>query len=142
MTLFDRTWYGRVLVERVDHFITDAAWKRAYKEINEFEKQVADHGTVLIKFWLHIDAAEQLKRFKERRDTPYKRWKLTEDDWHNRDKRALYETAINEMITRTSTTTAPWHVVPANEKRLARIMILDLIIKAIEQALKRRKNRS
>jgi len=147
MTLFDRTWYGRVLVERVDQFITAATWKRAYKEINEFEKQLADHGTILIKFWLHIDADEQLKRFKERRDTPYKRWKLTDDDWRNRKKRALYETAINEMMTRTSTANAPWHIVPATDKRYARIMILDVIIETVEralkaQALKQRKNRS
>ncbi|MBY0509551.1 MAG: polyphosphate:AMP phosphotransferase [Rhodospirillaceae bacterium] len=141
MTLFDRTWYGRVLVERVDRFITDGAWKRAYKEINEFEKQLADHGTLLVKFWLHIDAGEQLKRFKERRDTPYKRWKLTDDDWHNRGKRALYEAAVNEMLTRTSTTHAPWHVVPANDKQCARIMILDVTIKALERALKQRKSR-
>jgi polyphosphate kinase 2 (PPK2 family) len=135
MTLFDRSWYGRVLVERVDHFITDAAWTRAYAEINAFERQLADHGTVVIKFWLHIDADEQLKRFKERRDTAYKRWKLTDDDWHNRKKRALYEAAVNDMVTRTSTARAPWHIVPANDKRFARIMILDVTIKAIQQAL-------
>ena len=138
MTLFDRSWYGRVLVERVDHLITDAAWMRAYTEINEFEEQLTRHGTLLIKFWMHVDADEQLRRFEERRDIPYKRWKLTPDDWHNRAKRDRYEAAVNDMLARTSTAAAPWHVIPANSKSYARIMILDVVIKSIEKALARR----
>ncbi len=138
MTLFDRSWYGRVLVERVDHLVAEEVWQRAYDEINEFERQLRDHGIVVIKFWLHIDADEQLRRFEERRDTPYKRWKLTDDDWHNRKKRASYEAAINDMLRHTSTKAAPWHLIAANDKSHARIAILDTVIKSLETALSKR----
>jgi len=139
ITLFDRSWYGRVLVERVEHLIADGDWMRAYGEINAFEAQLAGHGTLLLKFWLHIDSLEQLRRFKEREETPYKRWKITPDDWHNRAARARYETAVNDMIRRTSTKAVPWHLVPANNKRYARIMIIETVVKALEAALAARK---
>ena len=136
VTLFDRSWYGRVLVERVEHLTTDDAWRRSYGEINDFEDQLTDYGAVVLKFWLHIDMAEQLKRFKERRDTAYKSWKITDDDWRNRSKWDHYEAAVNDMIAATSTKNAPWHVVPANDKHTARILIFDVVIKALERALK------
>jgi AMP-polyphosphate phosphotransferase len=139
MSLFDRTWYGRVLVERVEHLITEEAWRRSYGEINDFEAQLAEHGTVVLKFWLHIDPHEQLRRFKEREETPYKKWKITDDDWRNRAKWNRYETAVNDMIAATSTKHAPWHLVPANDKRYGRVMILDIVIKALESALRTRK---
>ncbi len=140
-TLFDRSWYGRVLVERVEHFIPDEAWQRAYDEINAFEQQLVEHGTVVLKFWLHIDPKEQLKRFKDRERTAYKRWKITDDDWRNRQKWNRYEEAVNNMIARTSTRAAPWQLVPAKNKHIARILILDSVIKALEDALPRRKGR-
>ena len=142
MTLFDRSWYGRVLVERVEHLITEEAWRRSYGEINDFEEQLAEHGAVVLKFWLHIDPHEQLRRFKEREETPYKKWKITEDDWRNRAKWNYYESAVNDMIAATSTRQAPWHLVPANDKRIARIMILKLVIKALESGLHDRKVRT
>ncbi len=135
MTLFDRSWYGRVLVERVEHLIPEEAWKRAYSEINDFEAQLAAHDTVVLKFWLHIDADEQLKRFKDREKTSYKNWKITEDDWRNRSKHAAYELAVNDMFAATSPKTAPWHLIPANHKHIARIMIFDIVVKALEAAL-------
>jgi polyphosphate:AMP phosphotransferase len=141
MTIFDRSWYGRVLVERVEHLITSQAWERSYAEINEFEKQLDAHDVVVLKFWLHIDADEQLRRFKDREETPYKRWKITDDDWRNREKWSRYEIAVNEMIARTSTPAASWHLIPANDKRIARIMILDRVIKALENGLARQKGR-
>ena len=139
VSLFDRSWYGRVLVERVEHLIAEEAWRRAYGEINDFEKQLAERGAVVLKFWLHIDPGEQLRRFKEREETPYKRWKITDDDWRNRAKWNLYEVAVNDMIAATSSKHAPWHLVPANDKHFARIIVLDTVIKALEGALKARK---
>ncbi len=136
MTLFDRSWYGRVLVERVEHLISGEAQRRAYGEINDFEQELTDHGTLLVKFWLHIDPEEQLRRFKEREKTPYKRWKITADDWRNRKNWPRYEAAINDMIRATSTRAAPWNLVPANDKQVARIMVFDIVIKALETALK------
>jgi len=118
--------------------VAEEVWQRAYDEINEFERQLRDHGIVVIKFWLHIDADEQLRRFEERRDTPYKRWKLTDDDWRNREKRGSYEAAINDMLRRTSTKAAPWRLIPANNKSYARIAILDTVIKSLETALSKR----
>lgn len=134
--LFDRSWYGRVLVERVEHLIPKEAWTRAYGEINDFEAQIVAHGSVLLKFWLHIDPKEQAKRFRERCETPYKRWKITADDWRNRAKWNRYEDAANDMIARTSTKAAPWQLVPAEDKHVARIMILDTVIKALEDAIR------
>ncbi len=136
LTIFDRTWYGRVLVERVEGFCSDAAWQRAYREINEFEAHLAHDGTVLVKFWLHIDQDEQMRRFKERQNTPWKQWKITEEDWRNREKWPLYETAVNDMLANCSTSYAPFTIVEANDKLHARLKILKTVIDAIEKALK------
>ena len=137
ITIFDRTWYGRVLVERVEGFCTEAEWKRAYDEINQFERQLTDFGTVLVKFWLQIDAAEQLRRFQERQNTPYKQWKITDEDWRNREKRPLYEPAVDEMLRRTSTPHAPWTILEANCKYHARIKALRTVVEALEKAVSR-----
>jgi polyphosphate:AMP phosphotransferase len=141
ITIFDRTWYGRVLVERVDGLIPKAAWQRAYDEINTFEEELTSSGIVLLKFWLHISRDEQLKRFKEREKDAAKRWKLTDDDWHNRKNWNATAAAVNEMVKRTSTDTAPWHLVPADNKRFARINIMDTVATALEKALSERKRR-
>lgn len=136
IAIFDRTWYGRVMVERIEHFATDAEWQRAYGEINETEAQWVEHGTILCKFWLHIDKDEQLKRFEEREKDPDKKWKITDEDWRNREKWPDYEAAVNEMLIRTSTDYAPWTVVEANSKYYARIKVLKTVINAIEKAIK------
>lgn len=133
-TLFDRSWYGRVLVERVEGFCSSADWLRAYGEINDFEEQLTDAGVVLVKFWLAIDQDTQLQRFKEREQTPFKRFKITEDDWRNREKWPLYRDAVNDMVDRTSTEIAPWTLVEANDKRFARIKVLRTINEALEAA--------
>jgi polyphosphate:AMP phosphotransferase len=135
ITIFDRTWYGRVLVERVEGFCCEADWKRAYDEINEFERQLTDFGTVVVKFWLQISADEQLRRFKERQDTAYKQWKITDEDWRNRDKRPKYEPAVGEMLRRTSTPHAPWTILEANCKYYARIKALRTVAEALEKAI-------
>ncbi len=137
ITIFDRTWYGRVLVERVEGFCSEADWKRAYDEINQFERQLTDFGAVLVKFWLQIDAAEQLRRFQERQNTPYKQWKITDEDWRNREKRPLYEPAVDEMLRRTSTPHAPWTILEANCKYYARIKALRTVAEALEKAVGR-----
>ncbi|WP_448572474.1 polyphosphate:AMP phosphotransferase [Trichothermofontia sp.] len=137
--IFDRSWYGRVLVERIEHFATDEEWRRAYREINEFESQLTGAGYVLVKFWLHISPEEQLRRFEERQNDPFKTYKLTDEDWRNRERWPLYEVAVNQMLQRTSTSTAPWTLVAANDKYYARVKILDTVSDAIEQELKRRK---
>ncbi|NQV80369.1 MAG: polyphosphate:AMP phosphotransferase [Alphaproteobacteria bacterium] len=135
VAIFDRSWYGRVLVERVEGFAPAADWQRAYGEINDFEATLVGHGLVVAKFWLSIDADEQLKRFRAREATPFKRFKITEEDWRNRDKWAAYETAVNDMIARTSTEAAPWTLVEANDKRFARIKVLKTLVGAIEARL-------
>lgn len=135
ISIFDRTWYGRVLVERIEKFATNYEWKRSYSEINDTEKQWVDDGAIVLKFWLQISKDEQLKRFKERENTPEKKWKITEEDWRNREKWKDYNSAIEDMISRTSTTYAPWHVVPANDKYYARIFVLKRFIKEIEKRL-------
>jgi polyphosphate:AMP phosphotransferase len=135
ITIFDRSWYGRVMVERVEGFCTEAEWKRAYGEIREFEGELADNGMVIVKFWLHIDADEQLRRFKQRQSTPYKSWKITDEDWRNREKWGLYKKAVDEMIFHTSAKTAPWTVVEANCKYYARIKTMQTVIKAVEKKL-------
>jgi polyphosphate:AMP phosphotransferase len=135
LTIFDRSWYGRVLVERVEGFATQADWLRAYGEINEFEEQLVAHGIVLVKYWLHVTPDEQLRRFKERQRAPYKRWKLTGEDWRNREKWDKYARAVNEMVERTSTRLAPWTLVEANDKYHARIKTLDTICRRLEAAL-------
>lgn len=142
MTIFDRTWYGRVLVERVENLITEDAWTRAYSEINDFEEQLASNGTLVIKFFLHLSDEEQLHRFKRRAETPYKHWKLTDEDWRNREKRDQYEDAINDMVACTSTAIAPWHLVSANDKNHTRLTVLETVSEELEKALsKPRKNR-
>jgi polyphosphate:AMP phosphotransferase len=135
LTIFDRSWYGRVLVERVEGLCTPAEWMQAYTEINEFEEQLVDDGIVLVKFWLHISQDEQLARFKEREKTPFKRFKIGPDDWRNRKKWPLYEEAVNDMIERTSTDVAEWTLVESNSKKYARIKTLSTLCKALEKAL-------
>ena len=126
-TLYDRSWYGRVLVERVENFANEQEWGRAYEEINNFEEQLVDHGILLLKFWLHIDKDEQLERFKEREVTPWKNYKITPDDWRNREKWDAYKLAVHDMVARTSTDKVPWHLIPANDKTTARVKILETI---------------
>ena len=133
--IFDRSWYGRVMVERVEGFCTEQEWKRAYREINEFERQLADFGMILAKFWIHISADEQLRRFEGRKDTPYKAWKLTEEDWRNRAKWEPYEKAVNDMLLRTSTATAPWTIVEGNDKWFARVKTLRTLVEVLSSAL-------
>jgi AMP-polyphosphate phosphotransferase len=125
-----------VLVERVEGFATEAEWKRAYREINEFEAQLTRKGYVLVKFWLHIDQTEQLQRFEQRRENPFKQYKLTNEDWRNREKWDEYDVAINQAIARTSTPAAPWSIVPANDKLFARVFVIEKVIEAIEDKLK------
>ena len=135
MTLYDRSWYGRVLVERVEGFAKPYEWQRAYKEINEFEEQLVESGTILLKFWLHISQEEQLARFKEREVTAHKQHKITDEDWRNREKWQEYSQAINDMVVRTSTGLAPWHLIPANDKLFARVEVLKRVCTALEEAL-------
>tara|TARA_R110002124_G_scaffold200890_3_gene367486 strand:- start:1734 stop:2150 length:417 start_codon:yes stop_codon:yes gene_type:complete len=133
--LFDRSWYGRVLVERVEGFASTEEWQRAYEEINDFEAQIAGHGGVLLKFWLHISPEEQLHRFRQRETTPHKQHKITEDDWRNRERWEDYERAVLDMLALTSTPNAPWILVAANDKRYARVQILRALCDRLEQAL-------
>ncbi len=135
MAIFDRSWYGRVLVERVEGFCTDEEWKRAYREINEFEETLTSFGYIVIKFWLHIDRDEQLRRFKSREEITYKKWKITPDDWRNRDKWYQYEEATDEMLQKTSTTYAPWNIIEANDKYYARVKVLETVVKAVQEKL-------
>ena len=135
ITVFDRTWYGRVMVERLEGFCSENDWQRAYNEINEFEKELKDWGAVIIKFWVQIDKDTQLKRFTDRQNTPEKQWKITDEDWRNREKWDLYETAIDEMIEKTSTSFAPWHVLESVDKKYARIKALRIVIEEIKKAL-------
>ena len=138
VAIFDRSWYGRVLVERVEGFATEPEWQRAYAEIRDFEEQLTSDGTLLMKFWLHIDKDEQERRFLLRRDNPHKSWKLTDEDWRNRGKWDAYEDAANDMIARTSTRDAPWTLVPGNCKRHARLEVLRSLCAALESRLKQR----
>ena len=135
ITIFDRSWYGRVLVERVEGFCNESEWKRAYREINEMEEQFSDAGFVIVKFWLHIDMDEQLKRFNERKNDPDKQWKITDEDWRNREKWNEYKKAVDEMLFRTSTSYAPWTIVESNSKLHARVKALETVINAIEKKL-------
>jgi polyphosphate:AMP phosphotransferase len=138
-TFFDRSWYGRVLVERVEGFARDDEWQRAYSEINRFEEQLAAHGSVVLKFWIHISEEEQLARFKSREVTPHKQHKITDEDWRNREKWKDYEVAVHDMVTHTSTSYAPWTLVAGNDKRYARIQILQTFCDALEAALAARR---
>jgi polyphosphate:AMP phosphotransferase len=133
--IFDRSWYGRVLVERVEGFCAESDWRRAYSEINDFEAQTIGNGAVLVKYWLAISQEEQLRRFKEREATSFKRFKITDEDWRNRKKWGAYETAVCDMVDRTSTDIAPWTLVEANNKYAARIKVLKTLVKAIEAAI-------
>jgi len=135
LAIFDRSWYGRVLVERVEGFCSEADWSRAYAEINDYEEQLHDHGLLVVKFWLQIDAKEQLRRFRERQATGFKRFKITAEDWRNRKKWKDYEIAACDMFDRTSTEIAPWTLVPANDKRTARLRVLSTLAERIERAL-------
>ena len=134
VAIFDRSWYGRVLVERVEKLIPRSTWFRAYDEINDFEQQLTQHGVIVLKFWLSITPDEQLKRFREREHSPYKQFKITPDDWRNREKWKAYSAAAKEMFKQTNTHLAPWHIVPANDKRHARVEILKQIVLALELA--------
>ena len=135
VAIFDRSWYGRVLVERVEKFATEDEWRRAYLEINDFEEQLADRDIAVAKFWIHIGKDEQLRRFKEREKIQFKRYKITDEDWRNRKKWDAYKEAINEMVARTSTEFAPWTVVPGNDKKFARVHILKTLCEALERLL-------
>jgi polyphosphate:AMP phosphotransferase len=134
-TIYDRSWYGRVLVERVENMIPPEVWRRAYREINEFEAELTGHGTNLVKFWLHIDKDEQERRFLARRSSPFKSWKLTEEDWRNREKWDDYELAVNAMVEHTSTAAAPWTLIEANDKRFARLKIIRTVCESLEAKL-------
>ena len=138
IAIFDRTWYGRVLVERVEGLCTEAQWQRAYQEIAEFEKSLVRAGIVLVKFWFQIDAETQLARFHDRQSQPDKQWKLTDEDWRNRQRWPDYEKAVNDMLTFNNSKECPYWIVPANDKLFARIFTLKRVIEAIEQALNRR----
>jgi polyphosphate:AMP phosphotransferase len=135
MTIYDRSWYGRVLVERVEGFAAEHEWRRAYAEINDFEQQLVEHGIVLLKYWVHITKDEQLERFRLREQTPYKSWKLTDEDWRNREKWDDYERAVHDMVQNTSTLNAPWTLVEGNDKRYARIKVLKTLCERLEGAL-------
>jgi polyphosphate kinase 2 (PPK2 family) len=135
MAVLDRSWYGRVMVERVEEFATPPEWKRAYGEIANFEHSLTAEGMILLKFFLHISEEEQLRRFKAREKDPLKQWKLTAEDWRNRAKRAQYDAAIQEMVKRTSTPFAPWHLIEAEDKRYARVKVVETVVETVEAAL-------
>jgi AMP-polyphosphate phosphotransferase len=135
MAVFDRSWYGRVLVERVEEFATKEQWRRAYREIRQFEEMLAAEGMVLVKFWLHLSENEQLHRFRSREVDPLRQWKLTEEDWRNRGKRAAYERAIEEMLDKTDHEVAPWTLVEAENKRWARVRVVETVAAALAAGL-------
>ena len=135
VSIYDRSWYGRVLVERVEGFAREDEWSRAYLEINDFEEQLARFGIIVVKYWLHISPEEQLRRFREREKTAWKRHKITEEDWRNRKRWSAYETAVGDMVARTSTAHAPWTLVPANDKKVARVEVLRTMVDRLSKAL-------
>lgn len=135
IAIFDRSWYGRVLVERVEGFAAEDEWQRAFKEINSFERQLRDFGTVVVKYWIHISREEQLRRFEERQASGYKAWKLTDEDWRNRGKWGAYEEAAEDMLVKTSTRTAPWRLVEGNDKHWARVKVLSTLVEALSDEL-------
>jgi AMP-polyphosphate phosphotransferase len=135
MTIFDRSWYGRVLVERVEGFATTAEWQRAYDEINDFEQLLSDDDHLILKFWLHISPDEQLRRFERRLSDPSKRWKMNEEDWRNREKWDRYQSAVEEMLQRTGSSKAPWVIVEGNDKRWARIKVLRTVVERFRASL-------
>lgn len=136
IAIYDRTWYGRVMVERIEGFCTEDDWRRAYQEINDFEAHLIHHGAVVLKFWIDIDKDEQERRFNDRMQNPEKQWKITDEDWRNREKWDQYEEAVNEMIERTSTEAAPWVIVEGNSKYYARVKVLKTVVKALEEKIK------
>ncbi len=136
ITIFDRSWYGRVMVERIEGFTPKERCDMAYREINEFEAELVRGGAIILKFWLHIDKDEQLKRFNDRANNPLKQWKITDEDWRNREKWDAYETAVNEMIAKTSTKAAPWNIIEANDKLFARIKVMNIVIDALSERIK------
>ncbi|MGD0618737.1 MAG: hypothetical protein ABSB67_13855 [Bryobacteraceae bacterium] len=135
IAIFDRSWYGRVMVERVEGFAKEEEWKRAFKEINSFERQLRDFGVILAKFWIHISGEEQLRRFEERKAIGYKAWKLTEEDWRNRGKWSDYEEAVEEMLVKTSTRTAPWTLIEGDDKYWARAKVLSKLVRILSDGL-------
>jgi polyphosphate kinase 2 (PPK2 family) len=135
IAIFDRSWYGRVMVERIEGFCTEDEWKRAFREINRFERQLVDFGTILFKFWIHISDEEQLRRFEARKATPHKAWKLTDEDWRNRDRWGDYEVAVSDMLQKTSTLTAPWTIVEGDCKWHARIKVLQTLVDGLSPEL-------
>ena len=136
MAVFDRTWYGRVLVERVEGFATREQWLRAYDEINNFERSLTDEGMILVKLWIHISPEEQLKRFQAREKNPLKSWKLTDEDWRNREKRDAYAEAVEDMLARTDQPNAPWSLIEGDSKRCARVAVIDTVIARIEEGMR------
>jgi polyphosphate kinase 2 (PPK2 family) len=138
MAVLDRSWYGRVLVERVEGFATEEQWRRAYDEIVEFERTLAAEGMIMLKFWMHVSEDEQLSRFESRQQDPLKQWKLTDEDWRNRTKRPDYEAAVEEMLERTDHEIAPWHVVAGDDKRWARVAVVEAVCRGVEEELTRR----
>ncbi|HLN16257.1 MAG TPA: UDP-galactose-lipid carrier transferase [Acidimicrobiales bacterium] len=137
MAVFDRSWYGRVLVERVEGYATDEQWRRAYQEISAFERSLTDEGMVIVKLWLHMSDDEQLRRFEARRKDPLKRWKLTDDDWRNRGRRTEYEEAVEDMFAETDHDDAPWDVIPAEQKRYGRVAALQQVITRMEDGMRK-----
>jgi polyphosphate kinase 2 (PPK2 family) len=135
MAVLDRSWYGRVLVERVEGFAGEAEWNRAYDEINDFERSLVLEGMILVKFWLEVSPQEQLKRFEARAKDPLKQWKLTDEDWRNREKRPAYDAAVEDMVRRTDTGWAPWHLVEGDSKRWARVKVVETVVARVEEAL-------
>ena len=135
MTIYDRSWYGRVLVERVEGFARKEEWLRSYHEINDFEENLTNHGAVLCKFWVHISKDEQLRRFKAREEDPLKQHKITDEDWRNREKWEAYENAVNDMVAHTSTVHAPWTLVAGNDKKFARVQILETLCQRLVESL-------
>jgi AMP-polyphosphate phosphotransferase len=138
MAVLDRSWYGRVLVERVEGFATEDQWSRAYDEIVEFERTLVAEGMILVKFWMHVSEKEQLRRFESRKDDPLRSWKLTDEDWRNREKRPQYEAAVEDMLKRTDHPKAPWHVIPGDDKRFARVKVVEIVCAAVEDELRAR----
>ena len=138
MAVFDRTWYGRVLVERVEGFAEREQWMRAYDEINNFERSLADEGMIIVKFWLHLSSDEQLRRFEAREKNPLKAWKLTDEDWRNREKHAEYAQAVEDMIARTDQPHAPWDLIEGESKRFARVKVVETVIARIEDGMRER----
>ena len=137
MAVFDRSWYGRVLVERVEGFATEEQWQRAYEEISNFEHTLTDEGMILVKIWMHISSDKQADRFRKREGDPLKSWKLTEEDWRNREKRPEYTEAVEEMFERTDRPYAPWHVIAGESKRFARVEVIETVIREIEAGMRR-----